>query len=187
MFCENCGTKVEKDSQFCSGCGREIEINSITSPDSEKKFSKEIQFYGKDWHQSKFFSISSLPYFDVMIDNSSLYLIKAPTYNNAGWGLLLGFIFLSFIGAAIGIAIGSFIATKKRKSYRLAWLVDSKLISQAYEKDVFLKIPLKNLRSTLILGRGKFELTYNNNNMIALKKRGKEFVSFSKQIEKYVL
>lgn len=111
-----------------------------------------IKFYSEDWRRIQVLAITSLPYYDIMVDENNIYLIKLPKYNSTILGLFLGFIFFPLIGAFPGAFIGSQIDAKKRKNYRSTWLnFDSKIISQDYKKDIFLKLPLKNFKNNLIL------------------------------------
>lgn len=187
MFCENCGTKLEKDVQFCQNCGRKIgEVSTVLkTPQSAPVGAAE--FYGEDWRRKKIFAIASIPYFDVMVDKNSLYIIQMPKYSGATWGFILGLILLSIIGAFIGSSIGGSNDRKKRKWYRAAWINENhQLISNDYSHDIFLKIPLESLRGNLVFGKNKFTLT-SGEKTIVLQKSQKEFELFKQSIEKYVL
>ena len=110
-----------------------------------------------------------------------------PKHSGATWGLILGLIILNLIGALIGSSIGGSSDRKKRKWYRSAWVNDDhKIISDDYAHDIFLKVPLENLKNNLILVKNKFILTFGEKKIV-LQKGKKEFELFKQSIEKYVL
>jgi len=186
MFCENCGTKLEKDTQFCQSCGRKVGDVSITPKISQTAPVDIAEFYSEDWQRKKVFAIASLPYFDVMIDKKNLYIIQMPKYGGQTLGLILGLILLNLIGAVIGSSIGSSSDSKKRKWYRSAWVKDGQITSSEFSNDIFLKVPLENLKQSIVLGKNKFTLTYDEESII-LKKGQKEFDRLYQSIKKYVL
>src|ERR1035437_10775772 len=105
MFCEHCGTKIDKDTKFCHSCGKKVgttsntESNNIKSPEvSAPIVGIEDVFYSEDWCQKNGFTLLSRRWFDVMLDKQYLYLIDIPTNGMGGAGLLLG----GVIGASIG-------------------------------------------------------------------------------------
>ena len=197
MFCENCGTKIEGGTQFCQNCGhktagiptapqkasspQEIVHSTITTAPVGT-----VEFYGEDWRRKKVFAIASLPYFDVMVDKNSLYLIQMPKYGGQTLGLILGLILLNIIGAFIGSSMGSSSDSKKRKWHRAAWIKDGQFISNDYTHDIFLKVPLGNLKGNLVLGKNKFTLANGDQNIV-FQKGQKDFELFRQSIEKYVL
>jgi len=191
-FCKNCGSKV-LNSDFCQNCGTKTNISSSTPSSfptarisSEKTLVDEI-FYSEDWRRKKIFAISSFPYFDVMLDKQYLYLIEMPKYSGATLGLILGLIVFNIIGAFIGSSLGSSSDTKKRKYYRSAWInLDYKLISNDFDKDIFIKIPLINLKGNIIFGKNKFTIIQGDKKIV-LQKGQKEFSRFNEYIKKYVL
>lgn len=190
MFCENCGTKLEKDAQFCQNCGRKA-VGTSATPDISPKIENTTpvgvaDFYSSDWRRKKAWAIASLPYMDVMVDKDNIYAIKLPSYNGSAWGLFLGLILANIIGAAIGEAIGSSSDTKKRKWYRSAWVVDGKLTSNHWMNDLFLKVPLSELRGQIEFGKNKFTLTHGEQKLV-LKKTQKEIDRLRQTIGKYVL
>ena len=76
--------------------------------------------------------------------------------------------------------------TKKRKRYRSAWIVDGKLTSNHWMNDVFLKVPLRELKGKIEFGKKKFTLTQGEQKLV-LQKNQKEIERLRKSIEKYVL
>lgn len=186
MYCENCGTKLEKDTQFCQNCGRNVGGASTTPKMSQVAPVGVAEFYSEDWQKKKVFAIASLPYFDVMIDGGNLYIIQMPKYDGQTLGLILGLILLNLIGAVIGSSMGSSSDSKKRKWYRSAWVKEGQITSNGFSNDVFLKIPLENLKQSIVLGKNRFTLIYGEKSII-LKKDQKEFERFYQSIKKYVL
>lgn len=186
MFCDNCGTKLEKDTQFCQNCGRKIGNGSVAPKISQVTPAGMAEFYSEDWQRKKVFAIASLPYFDLMVDKKNLYIIQMPKYGGQTLGLILGLILLNLIGAVIGSSMGSSSDAKKRKWYRSAWVKDGQITSADFNNDIFLKVPLENLKQAITLGKNKFTLAYGDKSII-LKKGQKEFERFTKSIETYVL
>lgn len=197
MYCEHCGTKIEDGAQFCQNCGNKT-VGVSTAPQKATAPQKTVHsntstapvstvvFYGEDWRRKKVFAIASLPYFDVMVDKDSLYLIQMPKYGGQTLGLILGLILLNIIGAIIGSSMGSSSDSKKRKWYRAAWIKDGQLISNDYTHDIFLKVSLGSLKGNLVLGKNKFTLT-NGDQKVVFQKGQKDFELFRQSIEKYVL
>lgn len=203
MFCEHCGTKIEDGAEFCQNCGRKTSTSSAAPKSStstppttpEKAIGGDI-FYSEDWRKKGGIAITSLPYYDVMVDGDYLYVIKMPKYNNATLGFILGLVVLNILGAAIGSSMGSSSDKKKRKWYRSAWVnSDRQLTSREYVNDIFLKIPLKNLKDHIIIAKRKFTLTFEGKKIVLARTAGsfganagkKEFERFRQSIEKYVL
>lgn len=189
MFCENCGTKLEKGIRFCQNCGREISDVSTTPKKTLHKTAPIVvaKFYREDWRRKKVFAIASLPYFDVMIDKNYLYIIQMPKHSGATLGLILGLIILNLIGAFIGSSIGGLSDRKKRKWYRSAWVNDDyQIVSDDYTHDIFIKVPLENLKNNLVLAKSKFTLTFGEKKIV-LQKGKNDFRLFKQSIEKYVL
>jgi hypothetical protein len=129
-------------------------------------------FYSTDWRQ-EVFAFGSLPFFDVMIDNEYLYLIKMPEakLNNVK-EYFISFASLFTGSGLIGFyAIGDTRKIKYYKTYRLSWVdSDNKLTSQDYEKHVFLKVPLSDLKDKITFGKNKFYLTYNGKKVTLIRK-----------------
>ena len=147
---------------------------------------KTPKYYSDDWKRKKVWAVASLPYFDVMIDENYLYTIKLPQYSGAAWGLFIGLILANIIGMAIGAAIGGSNDTKKRKWYRSAWMVDGKLTSNHYVNDIFLKVPLRELKGKIEFGKNKFTLTQGEQKIV-LQKSQKAIEGLRQSIDKYVL
>ena len=186
MFCENCGKKIEKDAQFCQNCGCKVSNASVAPEITQVIPISVAEFYGEDWQREKVFALASLPYFDVMVDKKNLYIIQMPKYGGQTLGLILGLILLNLIGAFIGSSMGSSRDSKKRKWYRSAWIKDGKVISNEFANEVFLRIPLENLKQKIVVGKNRLKLTYGDKS-ISLKKGQNEIKQFVKVIEAYVL
>lgn len=190
MFCEHCGTKLEKDAQFCQNCGRKTagisEVQETSSKTQDSMSFGTADFYSEDWRRKKVWAVASLPYMDVMVDKDNLYAIKLPSYSGAAWGFFIGLVIANIIGMAIGAAIGGSNDTKKRKWYRSAWIVDGKLTSNHWTNDVFLKVPLRELKGKIEFGKNKFTLTQGDQKLV-LQKSQKEVERLRQSIEKYVL
>lgn len=190
MFCEHCGTKLEKDAQFCQNCGRKavgVSTTPNTSPQPQETAPLSVaEFYSEDWRRKKVWAVASLPYMDVMVDKDNFYAIKLPSYSGAAWGFFIGLVIANIIGMAIGAAIGGSNDTKKRKWYRSAWIVDGKLTSNHWVNDVFLKVPLHELKGKIEFGKNKLTITYGEQKLV-LQKSQKEVERLHKSIDKYVL
>lgn len=129
-------------------------------------------FYSKDWRQ-EVFAFGSLPFFDVMIDKEYLYLIKMPEakLNNAKEHFISFASFFTGLGLIGFYAIGDTRKINYYKNYRLSWVnLDNKLISQEYEKHIFIKVPLSDLKDKIAVKRNKFCLTYNEKKVILIRK-----------------
>ena len=140
----------------------------------------EVLFYSQDWERTKIFTLSILPYFDILITKNFLYLIALPSnlaHNIAG------------VLAVGGSLITGSVEKKSQNKIRPTWL-DSKqqLISREYEKIVFLKIPKENLKNSLLLKksfRQKLAIfTYNKK--ITLQGNKEEYDRFKNYVESYV-
>lgn len=151
-------------------------------------------FYSEDWRQ-EVFAFGSLPFFDVMIDKEYLYLIKMPEakLNNVKEHVIsLLSIFLGLIGF---YAIGDARKSKYYKTYRLSWInSNDNLISHDYEKHIFVKVPLADLKDQISFGKDKFYLFHNDKKVVLLRKVASlklkkgadtEFVRLSQYLEKY--
>lgn len=137
-------------------------------------------FYSEGWQQTNVATIAFYPYFDLRIDKEYLYLIKLPKY-------ISSFISMNNHTGAIGAIILS-----------LALIIgfSTGIVSRDYKKDIFIKVPLNDIRGNIAIGNNKFTLTYGGK-VIVLARRGpsfrlqknqkNEFDQFKKNIEKYVL
>lgn len=162
MFCKNCGTEQEENTKFCHNCGK---VTNKAVFVSEKS-----QFYSEGWKGKKFFSLSSLPYCDLIIDDGFLYLVNIPRYQGGTIGFIIGFCFLNFIGGIIGLLIGNSSDTKKQNLYRSNWLdSEKKIISKDYIKDIFIKISMSEVKSLIFLQKNKLILSYNNEKKVFVK------------------
>ena len=174
MYCENCGSKIEERSKFCQNCGSEINFSykETISLDQKKQLSINSRdiFYSKEWIRKQFFAIVSIPYFDVIADKQNLTLIRLPSYSGKTLGLIIGLIVLNIAGAVIGLLIGDNYDTKKRNQYRLAWIDENKnIISHEYEKDVYIKIPLKQIRTAVVFKANKLYVEFENKRLVLYK------------------
>lgn len=99
-------------------------------------------FYSKNWLQMNKTVIYSRPHYDFLIDDSYFYLIKISDYN---YGLFT-FLFFGFAESIFGDSVDS----KKREEYRSSWVdSDGNIISNNFENNIFLKIPLVDLSKSL--------------------------------------
>lgn len=196
MFCSNCGIKIEDGVEFCQNCGAKIKntnksvlkktSNIIDSESSD--ILEDALFYGDDWIRSKYFAIFSLPYFDILVTKDDFYLIQLPKTHGATLGLILGFVFFTFLGAIAGVLIGNSSDKSKRKKCRNTWIDSNrKLISKKYENNVFLKIPKDKLKNLLSFKKNKFIIIANGKENITLKKNKNEYEQFNEFIKSYVL
>lgn len=180
MFCKKCGNEIGNSVSFCVKCGTKIN-------DQVNKVSSKVNFYSADWTRKKVFAIASLPYYDVMIDDTYIYLIKLPKYSAAATGLIVGLVLANIIGAFIGSSIGSSSDTKKRKKYREGW-IDSgqRIISQNFEKDVYFKIPISKAKELLIMEKHRLTVS-SSDEKIVLQKSKIEVERLNNYIKSYVL
>jgi len=200
MFCENCGTKIEDKAEFCQNCGRKVGASSPAQNHKKVETPVVIQagdiFYSEDWRRKNGLAIASLPYYDVMVDKEFLYIITMPKYSGATTGFILGLIVLNILGAFIGSSMGSSSDMKKRKWYRNAWVnADRQLTTREYEHDIFLKIPLKDLKNHIVIAKKKFTINLEDKKITLARTAGSfgmnsgktEFERFTNTIQPYVL
>jgi len=193
MFCPNCGTKIEPNTQFCQNCGFKIESSnnkkikpkvSNSSKSESSIMSDKALFYSEEWARTKHLAIVSVPHCDILITEENLYLIQFPKTHGATIGLFVGLGLFNLLGALIGASIGNSSDKNKRKERRSAWIdLNHNLVSQKYENNVFLKIPKSKLKSCLILKKNKFIVLAYNGETVTLKKNKKEYERFNKYVE----
>jgi hypothetical protein len=154
-------------------------------------------FYSEDWRQ-EVFAFGSLPFFDLMIDEEHLYLIKMPKWEHPGFKekliLVLTFLFSGF-GLLGAFSVGDIRKRKYYKTYRSLWIDSNhKLISQSYKKDVFIKIPLNELKNNIVFGKNKVTVSYEGNKVVLVRKLSSlklqksidpEFTRLSQYLERY--
>lgn len=191
MFCENCGTKIEDKAEFCQNCGRKVGASSPSTNDQKVDTPVAIQagdvFYSKEWKRKKIFAVASMPYFDVLADKQYLSLIRMPSYSGQTWGLILGLIVLNILGAIIGSVMGGNSDTKKRNWYRSAWVdANNNIISREYDRDVYIKIPLAQMKNAVVFKPSKFEVEYEGKKLV-LQKSKVEVDRLTKFINDHVL
>ncbi len=195
MFCEHCGVKKEEGAIFCQGCGGKTEITTkkVKHEVIDQKIESVISnlsdniFYSKEWDQKAVFVIASLPKVDVMVDDENLYIIKLPKYSGRATGLILGFIALNIIGAAIGDSIGASSDLKKREWYRSAWIdSEGKIASLEYLNNLVIKVPIASLKGKIVFKKKKFIFT-DGDRKLTLKKSTVELDRFKEKIKTYVL
>jgi len=170
MFCTHCGGKIPNDSNFCVKCGNKVDIQ----PDKLTSTTTISQnfFYSKDWTKSGL-HIASIPHFDILITQEYFYLIKFPKSNASAIGLILG-MFFSIIGMAIGAYIGSSIEKNKREDFRARWINSSgALITNEYENNYYLKIPVTELKNVFAIVGNKITITFQGR-IITLKGKKNE-------------
>lgn len=188
MNCKKCGAKTEEGARFCPGCGTGIPIESvIQEPKALPQMSKAV-FYSENWPRAKTMAIAVVPTYDLMADDDNFYVLKLPPSYAPVWGFFIGLVFLKLIGMLIGSAIGGAIAVAKRKSARNTWLdEDHGLTSSEYEKYIFLKIPLKELKQHLSFEKGKFMVIKYSEGKLTLHRAKKEYAVAEDYLKKYVL
>ena len=163
MYCRKCGTEQENNASFCHSCGEAINKSSS---------SNNFQFYSEDWRRKKVFTIASLPYYDIALDENFLYLISLPRYKGGTLGLILGLILFNILGAIIGTMIGNSSDKNKRKNYRSNWLgSEQKIISNTYEKDVFIKIPRDSIKRFVSFENKKIVVSFGNKKAVLVKNK----------------
>lgn len=180
MFCKKCGNKINDGSSFCKECGTKIGISANNSLG-------KANFYSEDWTKKQFLAISSLTYFDVMIDDNFIYFIKLPKYNSSTVGLIVGLLLFNIVGAFIGNMIGSSSDTKKRKNYRGTWIdSEQNIISQNFENDFCFKIPISKANELLTSEKHRVTVFYNSEKIV-LQKSKKEVEKLNNYLKNYVL
>jgi hypothetical protein len=187
MHCPKCGTKNDKGVQYCANCGTRLPEEAASAPAAEHQPTKKV-FYSEGWPRAKTLAIAAVPVYDLMADEENLYIIKLPPSYAPAWGFFIGLFVAKIIGMFIGAAIGEAIAVSKRKSARNTWLDENhNLISGSYEKYVFLKIPLKELKQHLSFEKGKFLVIKYSEGKITLRRAKKEYAVAEDYLKKYVL
>jgi hypothetical protein len=152
-------------------------------------------FYSIDWRQ-EVFRIASLPFFDVMVDAKNLSVIEMPKKSPFGFKEHLISLLSLFLGFIIATHLDDQRKRKYYKEYRSSWInLDNKLISQNFDKDVFLKVPLSELKGNIYFGKNKFTLTYGGKKITLLREKAslklqkaldEEFGRFKRYVENYV-
>ena len=154
MFCPNCGKQLKDSSKFCPSCGRQMTPTSDAQALKVSTLNPAL-FYNENWQRVKF--LSSGGYYDIIVDKNDFYLIWVPGYNSATVGTIVGFLVLNILGGVLGYMIGKSEDDKKRKQYRSKWVDPNyNLVSQEYEKNIVLKIPLADLQNSLVFYRNSF-------------------------------
>lgn len=133
-------------------------------------------FYSENWRRREFKLMSILiPFFDVMIDRKYLYVIEMPKWKRSVIKECLILILLFFF-LGLGL-IGYVIITDRQKRkyysrYRLFWLsANNELISQDYEKHIFLKVPLDKLKDNIVFGKNRFTLAFDKKKITLVRAR----------------
>lgn len=182
MFCKKCGGEINSGASFCKKCG----TNTSDNVGSNSAISQD-HFYSEDWTKKGTFSIASLPYFDVMVDDKYVYFIKLPKYSSGTVYMLVGLVLLNLLGAIIGNIMGNANDKEKRMKYRSSWLGSGqKLISQNFEKNVYFKVPIGKAKNLLILEKHKITVS-NGDDKIVLQKNKKEVERLNNYLNSYVL
>jgi len=182
MFCTNCGKKSENNAEFCHNCGAKLENDTKGKAKKipEKKtpptpFEADILIYSQEWLRTNGFAVAALPYYDILIDQEGLYVLKLPKPFGRAAGIIIGFLVFRIIGAIIGAAIGFGIDRKKHQRVRSLWInSDHKLISEEYKRAIFLKIPKEKIKTSITMkGARSIKIVYNNEKVV-LKRNKKE-------------
>jgi hypothetical protein len=191
MFCPNCGRSVEIGVKFCENCGTKMTANIAAPRKSAGKTNSPVNnvalFYSQEWYRVGFFTAVSRPYFDILVDKDYLSLIALPSYSAGAWGMLLGLIVFNIIGAIIGASMGNSSDRNKRREYRSFWIdANNNLISRGYERDIFLKIPVSELKNSLIFKNKKLTVYYNGVER-SIKKNQSEIDRLNNYLKDHVL
>ncbi len=187
MHCPSCGTKNEDGVHFCAKCGVKMPAPATTINPTENKPHKKV-FYSENWPRAKTMAIAVVPTYDLMADDDNFYVLKLPPSYAPVWGFFIGLVFLKLIGMLIGSAIGGAMAVAKRKSARNTWLDENhSLTSSEYEKYIFLKIPLKELKQHLSFEKGKFIVIKYSEGKLTLHRAKIEYAVAEDYLKKYVL
>lgn len=191
MFCGKCGTQMIENAKFCGKCGmsNQLPINMVKAETQSTSSISQVEplFYSEDWTQRKVFVIAAFPYFDIMADRKYLYLIALEKSYWSTLGTIAGLLILSLIGAVIGYYLGSSNDKKKRSLQRSTWLdVNHKLISKAYEGNLFLKVPIQQVESLVVFEKHKLIIEHDGKKII-LAKKVEEVERLNKFIKDYVL
>lgn len=192
MFCRKCGEQMVETAQFCGKCGTSnLPFAGVVSKTEEKIVSPashvDSVFYSEDWTQRKVFVIAAFPYFDIMADRNYLYLIRLGKFYWSTLGTIAGLLILSLIGAIIGYYLGSANDKKKRAFQRSSWVdVNHQLRSNAYESSLFLKIPIQQVKDSVVFEKHKMIIQYNGQKIV-LAKKIEEVARLNQFINEYVL
>ncbi len=141
MKCANCKTEIESDAKFCHICRSKVDSSNTTGKVSviEKN---EALFYSQNWERTRIMTFSQLPRFDILITEQFLYLIALPTSLAHDVGGIFGI---------VGSVVASFAEKKAGNKTRSSWLdSNQQLTSREYEKISPLKIPIENLKDSLL-------------------------------------
>lgn len=186
MHCSNCGTKNAEGAQFCANCGAKMSDKAAAPTPAD--ISSKTVFYSTGLPRAKSLAVAVVPQFDLMADEENLYILKLPPSYAPLWGFLIGLLVLRLLGMLIGAAIGEAIANARRKSARATWVDENnKLISSQYEKYIFLKIPLKDLKHHLTFEKGKYFVIKYNEGTITLRASKEGYAAAEAHFKKYVL
>ena len=192
MFCGKCGEQMIETAKFCGKCGASnLPFAGVVSKTEEKIVSPTSQvnpvFYSEDWTQRKVFVIAAFPYFDIMADRKYLYLIRLGQFYWSTLGTIVGLLILSLIGAIVGYYLGSANDKKKRALQRSVWVdANHQLRSNAYESSLFLKIPIQQVKDSVVFEKHKMIIQHNGQKII-LAKKVEEIARFNQFINEYVL
>jgi hypothetical protein len=184
MNCPKCGNENDESVKFCASCGIKMPDNASATEHT----SAEAVFYSKGWPRAKSLAVAVVPQFDLMVDDKDFYVLRLPPSYAPAWGFFIGLIFLRLIGMLLGAAIGEAIADARRKSARNTWLDENcNLISSKYEKYIFLKIPLPDLKHHISFEKGKYLVIKHSEGTITLRGSKQGYAAVEEKLNKYVL
>jgi hypothetical protein len=180
MNCNSCGKTINEEVKFCKYCGKEVNKNLGMEVD-------KALFYSEGWTQTKFFAIASIPSYDILITKTNFYLINFPNTNWGTIGCILGFFILTLLGAIIGALIGGNSDNNLRKNLRATWInKNHELISNDYEKNIFIKITKDKLKNSLVFKGNNCICIKKDNTIITLKNNKDELKRFKTFIGSYI-
>lgn len=201
MHCVHCGGEISIEANFCRHCGEKVirEEHSIIERSEKPRESKEkaiesktafndkALYYEEEWSRAKYFAISSIPNYDILVTKSNFYLLQFPSSSAGTIGCIIGLFLFTIIGAIIGAVIGNSIDRNKRKAYRSEWVNSNhELISSIYEKNIFYRISRDELKDRLTLNNNKYIVIKKRDERIFLRKNKKEFTRFKNFVDSYI-
>ncbi len=145
MFCSKCGAQNPENTKYCGNCGLDVSNSGVASNEVHN-----FSYYGKNWRGARLLPLglwSGTTSYDVAVDSKYVYFLKFPNYSSAFWYGVLGLLLLNLVGLFIGAYWGGSVDTKKRASYRSAWIdANGKIISRRYEAVVFQKVSIEDVK-----------------------------------------
>lgn len=142
--------------------------NKINEIENSRLVGNEILFQIEDLRADGL-NIFALQYYDILITDSNLFLIKIPKGYLRLIGLIVG-LSLGLLGGLLGAFIGSCIEAHKRSKYRKSWMDDSEI---KIKRDMDLKIPCNRAKESIIFNSKRIVINYNNKEIQLKAKRKK--------------